>query len=237
LILSVSLVVTEPPSRVPHIHPALIGGELTYRPAGTAGILAGRFHFFPREVDEMAKQKWPSRAVKSVQAAIDEWNTSPKGRLQMHIVWGYANKDDEQEEASQPKGFNQPEALLQYANVDYQLRLVRNGDPSFPDRLIISTTFPDHEQELEIPTGDAKKLFNILSVCDHGVQLRIIPGLLNDGGASIIAVGCEKELPAESLTARILQDALYELSAATALAFGWLAHDEGDDWWTMSGGQ
>lgn len=111
--------------------------------------------------------KWPSRDIAKVNEVIKEWNATRSRGAPIHIVWGYANREDEAEERSQPKGYQQPEALLQYAGRDYTLRLSWSGDANFPDKLTLSSTFPEDgedpsEEDFILPQSDPKSLYNIL---------------------------------------------------------------------------
>src|SRR5262245_32608555 len=86
----------------------------------------------------MAKNKWPEHASNKLQAAVNEWNNNPSTRVQIYIVWGWANKDEEREDQSQPRTFRQPEALLSFCDEDYKVHMAASGDRDFPDMLTIT---------------------------------------------------------------------------------------------------
>jgi putative zinc finger/helix-turn-helix YgiT family protein len=183
--------------------------------------------------------KWPDRAIDKMQRAVDEWNRTYPERKPMRIAWGFANREEEAEEAKQPRPYRHAEALLDFCDGCYEIALSQSGDPDYPDNCHIDTSFSSWpnirtDDAPILPLADVKRFYNLLHSCEHGVRLRLIPDC--SSGAAIAVVGLSTWIAVETLSARILHDALSRLRTSTELVWGWLSKNEGDDWWSMDGG-
>jgi hypothetical protein len=177
-------------------------------------------------MSDIVDAKWARRAVERVEVALSDWNARSASR--MCVVWGYANGQEAAEEATYPIDCQQQEGLLNWCGFDFELLICKGGDPVLhPNRCIISTQFPE---PLEVPLT-ARGLFNVLKDCEDNVHISICPD-----ASDLVATGMETMLPVRAITWRTLCDALSRLRASHCLVENRLAGNEGDDHWTLWGG-
>lgn len=187
---------------------------------------------------------WTDDAKAKVQHAIDEWTSKhPRSASPIQIVWGGANKEEEQEEQQYPEPFRQQDSLLRKGDRYYRLFLSQSGDPDYPDCCNISTgLFAEdgleedglEDDDLTLPLWDAKKLYNVLACLQDRIKLSLLP--VSGSEPAILVVGVSVVIPVESLSGRVLGDALLSLKTSANLVRDWLVDNEGDDHWRMDGG-
>lgn len=186
-------------------------------------------------------RNWPDDGVAKLERAVSEWLQTHPNLNPIRIVWGYSNKDDEKAEATESPEFQQPEALLDFRDRSYKIILSASGDSDlYPDHCDITADFAElpgvkkEEYRYQVlPLGDATKIYNIMRCCERGVQLDILP--MKDSGSAIAVLGLCTRIPIETLSARILYDALLRLRNSTDLVWNWLTKNKGHDSWSGDG--
>ena len=182
--------------------------------------------------------EWPAEAIAKIEHVVGEWNEEHAEHAHIRLAWREREMRREQEELSGESGdFQEPAALVSFLDKYFELRLSKCGDPDYPDSCQITTSFKEWAEEGVtefplLPTDDIKKLYNVMRNCKDNVTLSLLP----DSRPSILIVGLATTVPLETLTPRILHDALFRLTSSTELVMDWLLNNKGDDHWSMDGG-
>jgi hypothetical protein len=183
-------------------------------------------------------KKRVKKGVECVERAVaDIRERYPTARGVVGIAWGYANKEEEKEAQENDLAchYQETEALLSWLDRDYQLCILRHGDPDYPDPCHIST---DLEATHVLPRSDARKLFNVLERREDAVSLRLMPDNgADDTDSEIRILGVKTTIPIEGMTGRTLRDALSRLSLSVRVLDHYFAGQDDYDHWEMRGGE
>ena len=177
-------------------------------------------------MDEQVNAEWAKDAAAQIDSAVVEWNETHPRANPVRIVWGHVDPHEASEEATLPTDYQHQQGLLAYFDLDVEILISMSGDPDLPDRCTLIARF---QEPLTLPL-EPPLLYNSLKSLDDAVSLSLFPDL---DMSEILVVGVEAVVPVESITARILGDALRRLQASYGLAFRLLATGEGDDRWSM----
>jgi hypothetical protein len=197
------------------------------------------------------KTQWRQQVEQAVKEIKEMYPRAPESRL----VWGYANKEEEELAESvaaipyevieiSPEGteklisrkypFQEEEALLNWCNEDYELHIHADGDSEHPDPCHITLRAADSQI---LPRRDARQLFNVLKRCEDGVSLVLIPDDdPEDRDPDIGIGGVTATIPVETMTGRTLHDTLSRLSLSAARLKSYFAGEDDYDIWKAYGG-
>lgn len=194
-------------------------------------------------MSKRSSKKWLRESIAVIDNAIEDLNEMyPHRKERTRIVWGFANKQDEEvfgidaaEHCDSGELLSRhQEGLLSHNGEDYELSLYHHIDSRRPDWCQIDLAFSSlpetaTEEFLRFPMHDIQTMYNLLNHLEDCVQLRLSPA--NRAGSAIAAMGVKTTVPIEALTGRVFGDALSRLSLSRESAWGWLFHGEGDDQW------